>query len=89
MSVLEKLSKKERVVREHLYYLDGTAKVCTMRQEAEMESDKVRRMTEALLDKHSDDEVPSLVLPSVSFLCIVTVFLVHCKSVMEISCLLF
>ncbi|KAM0901218.1 hypothetical protein ACQ4PT_020125 [Festuca glaucescens] len=55
-SALDKLSRKERAIREFLYYPDGTTRVRTMRLVADLERDKVRRLAEALLDKHNDAE---------------------------------
>ncbi|KAI4989954.1 hypothetical protein ZWY2020_038317 [Hordeum vulgare] len=56
----EILSNIERITHEHLFWPDGTRKVCTRAQVAKREHDNVRRLVEALLDKHNDTEVRSL-----------------------------
>jgi hypothetical protein len=74
-SALDKLSRKERAIREFLYYPDGKTRVRTMRLVADLDRDKMRRLAEALLDKHNDAEVRPLAPRVVS-----DAFPVHCDT---------
>uniref|UniRef100_A0A8R7QMG1 DUF3615 domain-containing protein n=1 Tax=Triticum urartu TaxID=4572 RepID=A0A8R7QMG1_TRIUA len=56
MAMPDELPHKERVIREFLYWPDGTRKVCTRVQTANGEQEKLRRLVEALLDKQNDDK---------------------------------